>query len=126
MKNVFEFVNDLKLNVSNDKIKQTERNAIRKRAMQNLLDVMWANGIEADWTGEGIAICATNEDWGEIDFILDLKVKDLTFDYDFETENYKAEVARKEAEAKAKAEAKAEKIKRDAEARRLKAEAKTE
>lgn len=122
---IFDFITDLKLQVSNDKIKQTQRNAMRKQAMENILAVLKKEGYEADFTNEGIAIRAFNEEYGEIDFILDLTAKDLSYDYDTETDFYRADQARKQAEAEQKARIKAEKIKRDMEARRLKAEQKS-
>lgn len=123
---IFDFITDLKLQVSNDKIKQTQRNAMRKQAMENILAVLKEQGYEADFTNEGIAIRAFNEEYGEIDFILDLTAKDLSYDYDTETDFYRADQARKQAEAEQKARIKAEKIKRDMETRRLKAEQKAQ
>lgn len=120
---IFDFIKDLKLQVSNGKIKQTQRNAMRKQTMENILTVLKEKGYEADFTNDGIAIRAFNEEYGEIDFILDLTAKDLSYDYDTEADCYRVEQARKQAEAEEKARIKAEKIKRDMEARRLKAEA---
>lgn len=124
MKRVFEFVKNIKLHVANDKIKQTERNAMRATAMENLLQVLRDAGYECGMTSEGIAVNVDNEDWGYLAFVLDIKVKDLTYDAIDEWELYAANQEQKRKEAEAKARAKASKIKADAEARaRKRAEA---
>ena len=98
-----------KFSVSKDKIKQTERNALKSdilTALQSDLE----NGVTVVGRAkEGIIIALHNDDEGAIYGVLDVVIKDLAYNPDVLIDEYvalqeeKAEKARRQAEKRARA-----------------------
>ena len=84
-------VKDFKLRTTGDKIHQTDRNNLKIALMITLKDFLTENEIEVDFVKEGIAVSTFNEEIGEINFVIDIKMKDLNFDFETETLIFKEE-----------------------------------
>ncbi len=84
-------VKDFKLRTTGDKIHQTDRNNLKIALMTTLKDFLTENEIEVDFVKEGIAVSTFNEEIGEVNFVIDIKMKDLNFDFETETLIFKEE-----------------------------------
>lgn len=98
-----------KFSVSKDKIKQTERNALKSDIL-NALQSDLENGVSVVGRAkEGIIIALHNDDEGAIYGVLDVVIKDFTYEPDLLIDEYealqaeKAEKARRQAEKRARA-----------------------
>ena len=100
--------------LANGKIHQSDRNNLRLEAVNDLLKLLNScDGFEAGLVSEGIAINVQNEELGNINFVIDVKMKNLDYDFDFEVDDYAKVLALKEEKAKEKLALKNEKIKND-------------
>lgn len=127
MKNLLINISERKIETSNNKIKQTARNNLKVElmsALENQLKTLNCDLVQVARTSSGIGVQIDNENVGMITFEIDLKIKDLDYDLDFENSCYMETIERKEQEKAEKEKAKQEKIKADTEKRRLKAEQK--
>ena len=94
--NIFNnVIQNAKVRVSNDKIHQTDRNNLKIQLMQVLKDFLQANEIEVGFVKEGIAVSTFNEEIGEVNFVIDIKMKDLNFDFEAEIEDWQFEMMKK-------------------------------
>lgn len=107
---MFNKINAMTLRVNGDKLHQTDRNALRLELLNAIVDVMQRNGVELGMVKEGIAVNLPHEELGAINFVVDVKMKGLDYDFDFEVADWSAEQKRKAEDKQAKAEAKARKI----------------
>lgn len=114
---MFNNVSNAKVRMNGDKMHQVDRNKLRADIMAEIMQVLRNAGVECGMVREGVAVNVAHEDLGCINFVVDVKMKNLDFDYDFEVEDYQAEQDAKAAKAKEQAELKAAKIKADAERR---------
>lgn len=90
-----------KFSVSNDKIKQTERNALKSDLLEALSSDL-ANGIEIiGRSKEGVIVALHNDIEGSIYGVIDIVVKDLNFEPDLLIDEYIQAQADKVAKAKA-------------------------
>lgn len=96
-------VKDFKLRTAGDKIHQTDRNNLKIALMTTLKDFLTDNEVEVDFVKEGIAVSTFNEEIGEVNFVIDIKMKDLNFDFETETLIFKEEQEAKLAKKRLKA-----------------------
>jgi hypothetical protein len=83
MKNLSSFAATIKSKVfkmSGDKINQTERNTTKSDALEAITTDLFAAGLNAVRTTEGIVLEVPNDELGSIFFELDIKVKSADFD----------------------------------------------
>ena len=112
--NIFNnVIQNAKVRVSNDKIHQTDRNNLKIQLMNVLKDFLQANEIEVGFVKEGIAVSTFNEEIGEVNFVIDIKMKDLNFDFEAEIEDFQFEQKAKIEAQQAKNEAKRLKIQKN-------------
>ena len=123
---MFQNVSNAKVRMNGDKMHQVDRNKLRADIMAEIMQVLQNAGVECAVIREGVAVNVAHDDLGCINFVVDVKMKNADFDYDFEVEDYQAEQNAKAEKAKAQAEAqaKAEKEKAEAEHRKKVEEAK--
>ena len=119
---MFEKIMNAEVRMSGEKMHQTDRNKLRTEAMADIMHTLKVNGIECDMVRDGIAVNIPHSELGAINFVIDVKMKGLDYEYDYEVESYAAEVAEKAEVAREKAEAKAKKVAAD-KARRAEKEA---
>ena len=94
--NIFNnVIQNAKVRVSGDKIHQTDRNNLKIQLMQVLKDFLATNEIEVGFVKEGIAVSTFNEEIGEVNFVIDIKMKDLNFDFEAEIEDFQFEMEQK-------------------------------
>jgi hypothetical protein len=96
MKNLSSFAAAIKSKVfkmSGDKINQTERNATKSAALEAITTDLFAAGLTAVRTSDGIVIEIENDDLGSIFFELDIKVKGSDFDITSAVAEYQDKVA---------------------------------
>ena len=122
---MFQNVSNAKVRMNGDKMHQVDRNKLRAEIIAEVMQMLASAGVDCGLTREGLAVNVAHDDLGCINFVVDVKMKNLDYDFDFEVEDYQAEQNAKAEKAKAQAEAKAAKIKADAE-RRAKAQAEKE
>lgn len=85
-----QFVNGVvnaKYEVSNGKIKQTQRNGIKKDFLDALTDVFANAGFETFRTNDGVVLAIPNKRT-EVFIAIDGVVKNLDYDLDFEIGEY--------------------------------------
>lgn len=122
--NIFNnVIQNAKVRVSGDKIHQTDRNNLKIQLMQVLKDFLATNDVEVGFVKEGIAVSTFNEEIGEVNFVIDIKMKDLNFDFEAEVEDFEFEQKQKLEAQKAKNEAKQAKTLIDIENRKKRANA---
>jgi hypothetical protein len=83
MKNLSSFVATIKSKVfkmSGDKINQTERNTTKAAVLEAITTDLFAAGLTAVRTADGIVLEVANDELGSIFFELDIKVKSSDFD----------------------------------------------
>ena len=112
---MFNNVSNAKVRMSGEKMHQTDRNKMRADVIAEIMEVMHKNGVECGLVHDGIAVNIPHEDLGCINFVIDVKMKNADYDYDFEVEDYQKEQAIKAEKAKAQKEEKEAKIKKDIE-----------
>lgn len=95
--------------VANDKIKQTQRNAIKKEALDTLLETLQTAGLGVFRNDDGVVI-AIDGVRHDIYLALDIVVKNLDYDLELANDEYALKLE-KQAEREAKAKALAEKRK---------------
>lgn len=83
-------VNGMQLRTNGDKLHQTDRNAMRMALIQDVKALLCKYGVECGMVADGLAVNVEHEELGAINFVLDLKMKNLDYDYDFEIEDYEA------------------------------------
>ena len=96
MKNLSSFVAAIKSKVfkmSGDKINQTERNATKSAVLEAISTDLFAAGLTAVRTSDGIVLEIENDDLGSIFFELDIKVKGSDFDITSAVAEYQDKVA---------------------------------
>ena len=96
MKNLSSFAAAIKSKVfkmSGDKINQTERNATKSAALEAITTDLFAAGLTAVRTSDGIVLEIENDDLGSIFFELDIKVKGSDFDITSAVAEYQDKVA---------------------------------
>jgi hypothetical protein len=118
MKNLSSFVATIKSKVfkmSGDKINQTERNATKAAVLEAISTDLFASGLTAVRTADGIVIEVENDELGSIFFELDIKVKSSDFNVDEAVADYQSKLSaaaeRVQAAAKRKEQRIAEKAK---------------
>ena len=128
LQTLFENICNRKIAISGSKIKQNVRNDLKREIMQELENSLKSNLenelIQVAITSNGVGVALDNENIGFICFEIDLKIKDLDYDLQYENESYIESIEQKELEKAEKEKAKQEKIKADIEARKRKAEEK--
>jgi len=128
LKNLLLNICDRNIATSNDKIKQNVRNDLKREIMATLekeLKDNLADGlIQVAMTSNGVGVQLDNENVGFISFEIDLKIKDLDYDLQYENESYISVLEEKEMAKAEREKAKQEKIKADEERRKAKAELK--
>lgn len=128
LKNLLLNICDRDIATSNDKIKQNVRNDLKREIMATLekeLKDNLADGlIQVAMTSNGVGVQLDNENVGFISFEIDLKIKDLDYDLQYENESYISVLEEKEMAKAEREKAKQEKIKADEERRKAKAELK--
>lgn len=74
----------LKANLrTNEKgIHQTDRNNLRLSLLNELSNFLLNEKVELKVSKEGIAISTFNEEIGEVNFVIDIKMKDFSFNFD--------------------------------------------
>lgn len=102
--------------LSGEKINQTERNAFKAQVLESLATDLFAAGMTAVRTSDGIVLEIENDELGSIYLELDVKVKNTDFDLDEAVADYQgkltaaadriAQVAKRKAERLAKKSAK--------------------
>ena len=98
---MFNNVSNAKVRMSGEKMHQTDRNKMRADVIAEIMEVMHKNGVECGLVHDGIAVNIPHEDLGCINFVVDVKMKNADYDYDFEVEDYQKEQAIKAEKAKA-------------------------
>jgi hypothetical protein len=96
MKNLSSFAAAVKSKVfkmSGDKINQTERNATKSAALEAITTDLFAAGLTAVRTSDGIVIEIANDELGSIFFELDIKVKGSDFDITSAVADYQDKLA---------------------------------
>jgi hypothetical protein len=118
MKNLSSFVAAIKSKVfkmSGDKINQTERNATKSAVLEAISTDLFAAGLTAVRTSEGIVLEVQNDELGSVFFELDIKVKSSDFDIEEAVADYQGKLTaaaeRVQAAAKRKEQRIAEKAK---------------
>jgi hypothetical protein len=118
MKNLSSFVAAIKSKVfkmSGDKINQTERNATKSAVLEAISTDLFAAGLTAVRTAEGIVLEVQNDELGSVFFELDIKVKSSDFDIEEAVADYQGKLTaaaeRVQAAAKRKEQRIAEKAK---------------
>jgi len=128
LKNLLLNICDRNIATSNDKIKQNVRNDLKREIMTTLEKALkdnLADGlIQVAMTSNGVGVQLDNENVGFISFEIDLKIKDLDYDLQYENESYISVLEEKEMAKAEREKAKQEKIKADEERRKAKAELK--
>lgn len=108
MKNLAQLVAkvaDTKYEVTNGKVKQTERNALKKAIVDAILDDLYADGYEIFRTNDGAVLkLATATAVVKIPVALDAVVKNLDYDFDFEIDEYELKLAKQAEREQARAE----------------------
>jgi hypothetical protein len=95
MKNLSSFVASIKSKVfkmSGDKINQTERNTTKAAVLEAISTDLFAAGLTAVRTAEGIVLEIENDELGSIFFELDIKVKSSDFNIDEAVADYQSKV----------------------------------
>ena len=90
MEKMKQFVNgviDTKYEVSNGKIKQTQRNGIKKDFLDALSEALSGAGFETFRTNDGIILAIPNKRT-EVFIAIDGVIKNLDYDLDFEIGEY--------------------------------------
>lgn len=72
----------LRTNSDGTKLHQTDRNKLRQTLLIELSTFLLNEKMNVKLEKEGIICSFFNEELGEICFVLDLKMKDLSFDFD--------------------------------------------
>ena len=109
MVKLVDFVNGMNVkafDITNDKIKQTERNALKKDFLDVLLETLSENGLTVARTNDGIVLTIPSKK-DDIYVAIDGVVKNLDYDLDFEIDEYKLKLEKqleRELERKKKAE----------------------
>ena len=96
MKNLSSFVASIQSKVfkmSGDKINQTERNTTKAAVLEAISTDLFAAGLTAVRTAEGIVLEIENDELGSIFFELDIKVKSSDFNVDEAVADYQSKVA---------------------------------
>jgi len=99
--------NTQKFSVSKDKIKQTERNALKSDILEALSSDLETSIEVVGRSKEGIIIALPNEIEGSIYAVVDVVLKNLDFEPEVLIDEYEKAKAEKEAKAKALAEKRA-------------------
>lgn len=105
--NLINTLGEKNFEIANDKIKQTERNALKKDFLDTLLETLTDNGFDAERTNDGVVIVLQAN--RTIYIAIDAVVKNLDYDIDFETAEYETKIAKqveRELERQKKAESK--------------------
>ena len=114
MKNFIAKVGEMELKVTNEKINQTQRNALKGEFLEALVKMFAENGIELYRTENGLVLKVEGKEH-DIHFELDAVVKGLDFDLVASIDEYNAKIVerteRLNAQAKAKEKRLAEKSK---------------
>lgn len=84
------------LRITGDKIHQTDRNKLRIQLLQTLKENLENQNVEVCFLKEGIAVSTFNEEIGEINFIIDIKMKDLNFDFENEKALFEFDMTQKQ------------------------------
>jgi hypothetical protein len=95
MKNLSSFVAAIKSKVfkmSGDKINQTERNATKSAVLEAISTDLFAAGLTAVRTAEGIVLEVQNDELGSVFLELDIKVKSSDFDIEEAVADYQSKL----------------------------------
>lgn len=115
--------------VTNSKVEQKAARAIKESVMVALNDALASiatNEIRVVRTADGVALVVDNESAGFITIAVNAVVKDLSYDADFEADDFNAKREAARAKTEAQAAEKARKIARSKAEREAKAKAKAE
>lgn len=120
-----KFANDTTITISNDKINQNKRNAMKRAFMEALhQDIVEALGdlaaVQVYRTADGVALSIDNEKVGMIPIVIDGMIKNLDYNAADEEDAYLEAQRIAAQKAEEAAALKAEKIRRSAEARAAK------
>ena len=115
MKNLAKLVAkvaDTKYEVTNGKIKQTERNALKKSVVDAILEDLYSNGFEVFRTNDGTILkLSTATAVVEIPIAIDAVVKNLDYELDFEITEYELKLEKQAERERLRAEKSKEKSK---------------
>jgi hypothetical protein len=89
-------IQNANLRVTGNRIHQTDRNKLRVQLINVLKEHLQAQNIEVGLVKEGIAVSTFNEEIGEVNFIIDIKMKDLNFDFEDEKALFEFDMSQKQ------------------------------
>lgn len=78
---------NVKYEVNNDKIKQTDRNNLKKQFLDSLLEDLKDNGLTVNRTNDGIVLTVESKN-DTVYITIDGVVKNLDYDLNFEIDEY--------------------------------------
>lgn len=88
MKNFIEKVGEMSLKVANEKINQTQRNALKGEFLESLVSMFQEQGIELHRTSNGLVLKIEGKEH-DIHFEIDAVVKNLDYDLIANVDEYK-------------------------------------
>lgn len=106
MKQLFELnekVASRKFEVANDKIKQTERNTLKKEFLDTLKETFGNAGFDVERTADGVVLVLQAENT-PVYIAVDAVIKNLDYDLDFEVSEYGLKLEKQAEREKARAE----------------------
>jgi hypothetical protein len=89
-------IQNANLRVTGNRIHQTDRNKLRVQLINVLKEHLQAQNIEVGLVKEGIAVSTFNEEIGEVNFVIDIKMKDLNFDFEDEKALFEFDMSQKQ------------------------------
>lgn len=94
MTKLFELVASVgakKFEIANDKIKQTERNGLKKDFLDTLKETFVGAGFDVERTGDGVVLVLQAKNTS-IYVAVDAVIKNLDYDLDFEVSEYELKI----------------------------------
>lgn len=82
---------NVKYEVNNDKIKQTDRNNLKKQFLDSLLEDLKDNGLTVNRTNDGIVLTVESKN-DTVYITIDGVVKNLDYDLNFEIDEYELKI----------------------------------
>lgn len=89
--NLQETISGKKFEIANDKIKQTDRNALKKEFLDSLKDSLDSQGFDVERTDDGVVLVLQAENT-PIYIAIDGVVKNLDYDLDLEIAEYETKL----------------------------------
>lgn len=89
--------------ISNEKIKQTQRNALKKEVLDTLLETFAGAGFDVERTNDGVILVLDAKNT-EINVAIDAVIKNLDYEVDVEVSEYNLKLEKQAERERAKAE----------------------